>query len=434
MHFTLASKAQHSTNKIIPWARRQWSNHTSRSASSTLRNLSLADDLLKVREPQQISKMELVFAILTALFSTGFARNVTFHRVAEPIEDHYIVVMKPKEDVVAVKKLIQLDRSGIFRDSYIKYTYTTAINGFSAKLSERALAKLLARDEIDYISQDSKVTASAVAQWGLDRIGQRNLPLSGDYSFLGNGSGVNVYVVDTGILPGSIFFGGRAKVAYDSVGDGQAYGIDCNGHGTHCAGTIGAEIFGVAPGVNLFGVRVLDCQGSGTAAGVIAGCDFVARSAMKPAIASMSLGGFAQPALDDAVRGMFHAGVTTMVAAGNSNNDSCLFSPSRVREAITVAATAINDRRASFSNYGSCVDLFAPGVNIPSAAISGEEYIAAFSGTSMACPHVAGAAAIALGKSGSMTPVELKTKMLEDTTPDVVADVSGSPNLLLYVP
>ncbi|XP_030845943.1 uncharacterized protein LOC756280 [Strongylocentrotus purpuratus] len=376
----------------------------------------------------------LIFAILTAFLASGMAKNATFYKVAEPIDDHYIIVMKSGYDVAPMKNLILGDRSGIFRGATVKHTYTKAITGFSAKLSKRAVEKLLARDEIKYISQDGVVRVSTVAQWGLDRISQRLLPLDGDYSFTGNGSGVNVYVIDTGIYPQSTYFGERAKVAYDAIGTGT-YGIDCNGHGTHCAGTIGAEIFGVAPGVNLFGVRVLDCDGSGSAADIIAGCDYVAKSSEKPAVASMSLGGGAQVALDDAVRGMINAGITTAVAGGNSNDDSCLFSPARVTEAITVGATFLNDRRASFSNYGTCVDVFAPGVDIPSASIRGEEIVQVYSGTSMACPHVAGAVAIALGNSEGMSPSDLKLKLMDDTTKDVVADAQpGSPNRLLYVP
>ncbi|XP_063964815.1 aqualysin-1-like [Lytechinus pictus] len=375
----------------------------------------------------------LVLMILTAFLATSLAHNVTFYKVDEPIEDHYIVVLKSGYDVAPIKNLILKDRSGIFRESRIKHTYTKAINGFSAKLSQRALEKLLYRDEIKYISQDGIVNASTVAQWGLDRVNQRNLPLTGEYSFTGNGSGVSVYVIDTGIYPQSTFFGDRAKIAFDALGTG-AYGVDCNGHGTHCAGTVGGEIFGVAPGVNLFGVRVLNCQGSGSTSDVIAGCDFVALYAVKPAIASMSLGGGPQQALDDAVRGMINASVPTVVAAGNSNNDSCLYSPARVAEAITVGATGINDRRAYFSNYGSCVDLFAPGVNIPSASISGKEYTLTISGTSMACPHVAGAAAIALANAEELSPADLKTKLMEDTTEGAVFDVgTDSPNRLLYV-
>ncbi|XP_011671235.1 uncharacterized protein LOC100891176 isoform X2 [Strongylocentrotus purpuratus] len=277
----------------------------------------------------------LIFAILTASLASGLAVNATFHKVAEPIDDHYIIVMKSGYDVVPIKNLILGDRSGIFSGATVKHTYTKAIKGFSAKLSKRAVEKLLARDEIKYICQDGVVRVSTVAQWGLDRISQRPLPLDGDYNFTGNGSGVNVYVIDTGIYEDSMYFGGRAKVAYDSTDSNSSYGIDCDGHGTHCAGTIGAEIFGVAPGVNLFGVRVLiGCKKNGTTADLIAGCDYVAKSSKKPAVASMSLEHGTHRAVDEAVRGIIDAGITTVVAAGNNNTDACLFSPAGVKEVL----------------------------------------------------------------------------------------------------
>eukprot|EP00057_Strongylocentrotus_purpuratus_P008590 XP_011663064.1 PREDICTED: cuticle-degrading serine protease-like [Strongylocentrotus purpuratus] len=294
---------------------------------------------------------------------------------------------------------------------------------------------LLAREEIKYIAQDGVVRTSSVASWGLDRIDQNKLPLDGKADFNGDGTGVNAYIVDTGIYPDSLYFGGRATAAFDAMPRQGAYGIDCNGHGTHCAGTIGANQFGVAPGVHLFGVRVLDCYGTGATADVIAGLDYVTKSAEQPAVASMSLGGSSNPAIDDAVRGIINAGITVVVAAGNVNDDACSYSPARVEEAITVGATDTNDERASFSNDGKCLDIFAPGVDIPSVWITGPEDTRTLSGTSMACPHVAGAAAISLGNDSGMSPSEVKTKVLDDATSDVVTGISpDSPNRLLYVP
>lgn len=379
--------------------------------------------------------MKLIVVILSAFVALTTARNATFYTVDEAIEDQYIIVMQAGYNTASIQKVILQDKSGIFKGASIKYTYTKAISGFSAKLSKMAVEKLLAREDVKYITQDGVVRVSAVASWGLDRTDQRDLPLDGQADFLGDGTGVNVYVIDTGIYPDSLYFGGRATAAFDSDPIEGAYGIDCQGHGTHCAGTVGADIYGMAPGVNLFGVRVLGCDGSGSNSGVIAGCDYVAKSGVQPAVASMSLGGGSSQAIDDAVQGMIDAGITTVVAAGNSDSNACYYSPARGDNVITVGATQIDDTRSSFSNYGSCVDVFAPGTDIPSAGIRGPEDTRTLSGTSMACPHVTGAVAICLANKPYLTPAELKAKVIEKSTLDLIKDVgNGSPNRLLYVP
>nr|XP_054765918.1 aqualysin-1-like [Lytechinus pictus] len=382
--------------------------------------------------------MKQIFMILTAFvaFSTA-KKNATFYEVEEPIQDRYIVVMQPGYDMSPIKKLILGDRSGIFTDAAIKHTYFKTIRGFSVKLPKRGLEKLLAREEIKYIVQDSVVRMSSVSSWGLDRVDQKELPLDGKADYTGDGTGVNVYIVDTGIYPGSLYFNGRAEVAFDSIEEhqGPAYGIDCNGHGTHCAGTIGGDLFGVAPGVKLYGVRVLDCEGNGNTANVLAGLEYVANSAKSPAVASMSLGGKSNPAIDEAVEGIIKAGVTVVAAAGNSNKDACSYSPARVKEAITVGATGSNDKKAHFSNSGECIDIFAPGVAIPSVGIGGVEDSIILDGTSMACPHVAGAAAISIGNANGMAPSDVKTKIENEATEGKITGISpDTPNRLLFIP
>jgi subtilisin family serine protease len=281
------------------------------------------------------------------------------------------------------------------------------------------------------VEQDSVVSLAATqsgATWGLDRVDQRNLPLSGTYTYNTTASNVTAYVIDTGIQTSHPQFGGRAAASYDAVGGN---GQDCNGHGTHVAGTIGSSTYGLAKGVRLRAVRVLDCNGSGSNSGVIAGVDWVTSNHAANSVANMSLGGSASSALDTAVRRSISSGVTYALAAGNSNANACNSSPSRVTEAITVGATTSSDARASFSNYGSCLDIFAPGASITSTWTgSGTNTI---SGTSMASPHVAGAAALYLGLHPGASPATVRNALVGTATAGVVGSPgSGSPNLLLY--
>lgn len=321
-----------------------------------------------------------------------------------------------------------------------KHTYRTALKGFSTSMSAARARALAADPRVAYIEQNATVRLAGTqtdATWGIDRIDQRNLPLSTTYTYNTSASNVNAYIIDTGIRTSHSEFGGRASVGTDTVGGGQN-GQDCQGHGTHVAGTVGGRNHGVAKGVNLIAVRVLDCNGSGTTAGVIAGVDWVTANAKKPAVANMSLGGGANTALDNAVKKSIASGVSYAVAAGNGNIlgwpvNACNSSPARVPEAITVGATDKTDRRASFSNYGTCLDLFAPGVSITSAWKDNDTATNTISGTSMATPHTAGVAALYLATHPTSSPAQVRDALVNNATSGKVVDPrTGSPNKLLH--
>ena len=329
---------------------------------------------------------------------------------ATAVPDSYIVVLKDsavaRDRVGDTAKRLSGRHGGA-----VARTYGAALRGFEVKVSASAAARIAADPAVAYVEQNHTVSISGTQtnppSWGLDRIDQRNLPLDSSYTYPNTASNVHAYIIDTGIRFTHNDFGGRATSGYDAVDGGSA--DDCNGHGTHVAGTVGGSTYGVAKAVQLVAVRVLNCSGSGTNAGVIGGVDWVTANAIKPAVANMSLGGGANTALDNAVRNSIASGVTYGLAAGNdSGANACNTSPARTTEAITVGATTNTDARSSFSNFGTCLDIFAPGSSITSAWYTSNTATNTISGTSMATPHVVGAAALVASANPGWTPAQVR--------------------------
>jgi subtilisin family serine protease len=371
------------------------------------------------------------------------------------IANQYIVVFK--DDIPGLEIASRAADLAFGHGGTINHVYQHALKGFSIRLSEEAAIALSQDPRIDYVEEDGKVSISATqfgAPWGLDRIDQRNLPLSSTYTYTNTGAGVNAYVIDGGIRITHQQFGGRAFKGTDTIDDDNnpstpaandhpfgLDGIDCSGHGTHVAGTIGGTTYGVAKNVRLHSVRVFPCNGLGASSNIIAGIDWVAANHIKPAVANMSFGGPPDTATDNAVRNLIARGVTCVVAAGNANSDAGNVSPAHVTEALTISATDASDFRAVFNvftgsaaNYGSVVDLFAPGHDITSAWWLSDTATNTISGTSMAAPHVAGVAALYLQTHQFATPNEVGGVIKHTATKNVVNDPGpGSPNRLLFL-
>lgn len=351
---------------------------------------------------------------------------------APQAEADYIVTLKPSVANVSAVADAQLDRHDggaspgrVFR----------SVRGYTARLTAAEAAALASEPNVLAVERDGLMYATVTqtnAPWGLDRIDQRDRPLSTTYTYTRTGAGVTAYVFDTGIRLTHSQFGGRAVAGFSAFSGGAN---DCNGHGTHVASTIGGSTYGVAKGVRLVAVRILSCSGSGSISGIIAGIDWAIgnHSAGTPAVANFSLGGGASSSLDSAINRLINDGVTVAVAAGNSSANACNTSPARVPNAFTVAASNSSDQFASFSNRGSCVDIIAPGVSIPGAWYTSNTATRTISGTSMATPHVAGAAAKVLQGSPSASPSSVMSSLRSSGTSGRISGVpSGTPNLLLF--
>ena len=390
-----------------------------------------------------MKRIVLALAVL-CLAAPAFAGDGSI-RIADgaaAIPDRYIVVLNddaasspdlPSASGLTVA-IVAVDMAARYNGT-VFFVYESALKGFAIQMTERAAQRLSADKRVAFVEQDSEVSINATqtgATWGIDRVDQRNRPLSTTYTYNTTASNVHAYIIDTGIRSSHTLFGGRSTGGTTVINDGNGTN-DCNGHGTHVAGTVGSSTYGIAKAVRLHPVRVLSCSGSGSNSGVISGVNWVANNRVLPAVANMSLGGGASSALDTAVNGAINRSVTFAVAAGNSNANACNSSPARVPAAITVGSTTSSDARSSFSNFGTCVDIFAPGSSIRSTWATSDTATNTISGTSMASPHVAGVAALYLATHTTASPATVRNAIVNNATTNVLTGVgTGSPNRLLF--
>lgn len=388
----------------------------------------------------KIRKVSAVFLTMAATHLAYAAPNLLNSAIDSSqakgiIKNQYIVILN--KDIGPAKDFAQ--NIAKQHGGRILQSYDSALKGFAIYLPDTAgtafIEAMKKNPQVLSVENDTVVNIDATTQtnpdWGLDRIDQKALPLNSTYSYSQTGSGTTAYIVDTGILSTHQEFSGRVLSGYTAISDGNGT-TDCNGHGTHVAETVGGTTYGVAKNVKLVPVRILGCDGSGASSNVIAGLDWILKNGSKPAVVNMSLGGAASSSLDSAVENLYNNGYVMVVAAGNSNTDACTSSPARTSNAITVAATDNTDTRASYSNYGSCVDIFAPGSQINSSWIGSNTATKVLNGTSMATPHVAGVVAELLQSTPTATPQTITSNLLNQATSDVVKNPSGSPNRLLY--
>jgi subtilisin family serine protease len=356
-------------------------------------------------------------------------------RAGDVIPGQYIVVFR--DNVLSAASLAP--QLAAAHRGTLRFTYTAALKGFAAKLSDQAVAALARNPQVAYVEPDRVARVSTTQQldvsgepWGLDRIDERDWPYTGTYTYTRTGSGVTAYIFDTGVRASHPEFGTRASNVYDAFGGN---GDDCHGHGTHVAGTVGGRIFGVAKQVRLRGVRVLNCEGSGSWSGIIAGIDWVRQNRVNPAVANLSLGGSKSAAVNQAVNNLAASGVFVAVAAGNERGNACNYSPSSASAAFATAASTWFDLAAVYTNQGSCVDAYAPGDDIKSASIYYPDGLR-MSGTSMASPHVAGVAALYKHKFGNASSATITSWLKTNATRNAIQNnelyAPGTPNLLLY--
>ena len=387
-------------------------------------------------------RLKALAAVLAlALAGSAQAAQPQFRFAQNPVDGQYIVVLKADAAALASERSVLPRVANVAQQMASQHgvrvsrSYGHALRGFVVQADVNALGRLLRDQRVAYIEEDGYVSISATqsgATWGIDRVDQRDLPLSTTYTYNTSAANVNTYIVDTGVLGSHSEFTGRMIGGYTAISDANGTN-DCNGHGTHVAGTVAGTLYGLAKGAKISPIRVLDCNGSGTNSGVIAGMDWVVANHVKPAVANMSLGGGASTATDDAVARMTNAGVTVVVAAGNDNANACNYSPARAPSAITVGSTTSTDARSSFSNWGTCLDIFGPGSSILSAWHTSSTATNTISGTSMASPHVAGVAALYLADNPSATPAQVTTALLNASTINkVTSPGTDSPNRLVY--